>query len=399
MTDCLVIVGREEALGLAELGAVVEGTPTAVTPHLVRMRLSSPEALASRAGSVVKVARIHATCSEATLVSTLVSVLQRRAGKIIFGISVYGEDALRAPEIARNTGSGVKTSLTSAGRAVRFVVSRAPQLSSVSVSKEKLLLKGVEFVLVRSGDQWVIGETVAIQDFRAWASRDYGKPVRFPRVGMLPPKLARMMVNLSGAPSGGTILDPFCGSGSILMEALLLGFRAIGADANPTMVAGAKKNLEWLSSSLLLSKEGREDWHIIQSDARAVSSRVKGTTVDALVTEPYLGPPLKGREGARALMETKKRLEELYTAALKDWEKIIKKGGTLVLAFPVFRLRGAASLTVNDAVYEPTAFRPAPLLSPSFASRFTTAMTPRGGILYGRPGQHVWREIIKFHRQ
>ena len=34
-------------------------------------------------------------------------------------------------------------------------------------------------------------------------------------------------------PKNGTVLDPFCGSGTVLLEAKLNGFNAIGIDINP----------------------------------------------------------------------------------------------------------------------------------------------------------------------
>jgi len=95
----------------------------------------------------------------------------------------------------------------------RFVLpTKASILSSVVVKKQKL----TEIVI---GDGWQ-GKTVAVQDFEDWGKRDYGRPEAEGHIGMLPPKVARMMVNLAQV---NYILDPFCGTGTILMEALTLG--------------------------------------------------------------------------------------------------------------------------------------------------------------------------------
>ena len=67
------------------------------------------------------------------------------------------------------------------------------------------------------------------------------KPYRDMRRGMLPPKLARSLVNLAiGAksPSDMTILDPFCGTGTVLMEAMLLGTHVVGTDLAPAVFMG-----------------------------------------------------------------------------------------------------------------------------------------------------------------
>ncbi|MDY6769714.1 MAG: methyltransferase domain-containing protein [Candidatus Nanohaloarchaea archaeon] len=57
------------------------------------------------------------------------------------------------------------------------------------------------------------------------------------------PRLARALVNLSGVPRGGTVLDPFCGTGGILLEAGLLGCDVYGSDVQAEMVDGARTNL------------------------------------------------------------------------------------------------------------------------------------------------------------
>lgn len=60
----------------------------------------------------------------------------------------------------------------------------------------------------------------------------------------LDPVLARVMVNLSEVSAGGKILDPFCGTGGILIEAGLCGILPCGADIQEEMVSGARENLE-----------------------------------------------------------------------------------------------------------------------------------------------------------
>jgi SAM-dependent methyltransferase len=60
--------------------------------------------------------------------------------------------------------------------------------------------------------------------------------------GKFYPQLAKALINISGVAPGSTILDPFCGSGTTLLEAYLNGFRSYGCDLNPlaTKLAGSK---------------------------------------------------------------------------------------------------------------------------------------------------------------
>jgi tRNA (guanine10-N2)-dimethyltransferase len=59
----------------------------------------------------------------------------------------------------------------------------------------------------------------------------------------LHPKLARAMVNMSGIRKG-TVFDPFCGTGGILIEASLMSLKSIGQDLNEEMLSRAKDNLK-----------------------------------------------------------------------------------------------------------------------------------------------------------
>ena len=58
----------------------------------------------------------------------------------------------------------------------------------------------------------------------------------------LPSRLARVLVNLVAHP-GDSLLDPCCGTGTIVMSAAHSGIRAVGSDINPRMVGAATKNL------------------------------------------------------------------------------------------------------------------------------------------------------------
>lgn len=60
----------------------------------------------------------------------------------------------------------------------------------------------------------------------------------------LDPVLARVLVNLSGVSAGEHLLDPFCGTGGILIEAGLCGIGVHGRDISEEMIKGAKENLE-----------------------------------------------------------------------------------------------------------------------------------------------------------
>ncbi len=60
--------------------------------------------------------------------------------------------------------------------------------------------------------------------------------------GSMSPRLARAIVNFVRIEAGTVVLDPMCGTGGILLEAVRVGARAIGCDAQERMVRGTRRN-------------------------------------------------------------------------------------------------------------------------------------------------------------
>lgn len=211
--------------------------------------------------------------------------------KIDFGISDYGNDPARWRDDAKE----IKRELQELGIKTRFILPKRGEktLSSVVVKKQFL----TEFLIFKD----VVAKTIWVQDFEDWGLRDYGRPATSSHIGMLPPKVARMMVNIAGP---GKILDPFCGVGTILAEAQ----DAIGSDINSAQIEKTRKNLAWLGKKFPLQV----------ADAR----KVIVPPVDAIVTEPFLGPA------------NQPVLEQLYYDCFKHWQTILKPDGKVVIATP-----------------------------------------------------------------
>lgn len=151
--------------------------------------------------------------------------------------------------------------------------------------RENVIRKGEAWWIVFDGSGYLIARVRAIQNLRNYALRDHRKPFRDAHMGMLPPKLAQMLITLSGAPITETIADPFCGSGTVVHEAAIMGYSAFGSDIEKDRVAGAQENRAFLSEKF-----------------RFDSAAVKYTTGDArfieipkgavIVTEGFLGQPM-----------------------------------------------------------------------------------------------------------
>jgi len=129
------------------------------------------------------------------------------------------------------------------------------------------------------------GETCALGWLAAKTEREFGKrrpPDRpFVQPGSMSAMLARALANMAGARPGATVVDPMCGTGGILVEAGLVGARALGVDAQQKMVAGARENL-----AEYLGDQARADWSVVRGDAASLP--VAADAVDAVVFDtPY----------------------------------------------------------------------------------------------------------------
>ncbi|NQU77776.1 methyltransferase domain-containing protein [Candidatus Falkowbacteria bacterium] len=317
--------------------------------------------------------------------------------KVYFGFSILGKRQEKKKKMIMSLGLGVKKLLRNKGVKARFVTSKDEDLSSVVVKKNKLVSgQGAELVIIERGDERgiLIGRTLEVQDFSGYSKRDYGRPNRDMKVGMIPLKLARMMINITGAGKEEEVLDPFCGEGTILQELAILGYKKIiGGDKDGEMVRQAKVNLDWLGVEC---KMENEEWSqrcsLYRGDVIKLSEVIPNNSLGAIVTEPHLGPPLKGGEGEEEIENIRRELSELYLGAFKEFKKVLKKGGVVVMVFPFFiqgeRVRFLdITKEIEKIGFESVLGKRAGDLAD---------LTERGSILYFRPGQRTGREVFKF---
>jgi tRNA (guanine10-N2)-dimethyltransferase len=138
--------------------------------------------------------------------------------------------------------------------------------------------------------------------------RPYFSPVS------LHPRLARTLVNLSRVKRGQSLLDPFCGTGGIIIEAGLMGIKPTGSDIDKKMVEGCKKNL----SSLNI-----KDATLFCSDIREVGSVLK--KVDAIATDPPYG---------RSATTNGEKVSSLYNRAFETFANVLKPGRYVSILLP-----------------------------------------------------------------
>lgn len=369
------MLGREPALSLAEIKAVLQMNNIVATEITsghnflilaLDRTIDAPKLMNALAGTI-KIGEIIQKIEKITTES-LLPLVPDVDNRVVFGISTYNFNM----DIMK-LGKQLKKLITDQDKAARFAVSKENPLSSVAVAKNKLIEKGIEFNLFKIKTEVFIGKTLAVQDFERYSRLDYGRPAPDAKSGMLPPKLAQMMINLSGVRNNATLLDPFCGSGTVLQQAIIMGFKNVsGTDISPEAIVATTKNLEWLKKELNI------DFNCTPTvaDIRNIDKKIKPKSIDLIVTEPDLGPPLRGFESPQALQRIITNLEKLYHIIFEKFSIILKRNAIVVIIVPEIRAKNKTYRFNVDQM---------------LANKFQVL----GHWQYSRPNQHVVRNIYK----
>jgi len=348
MTDSLLILGRQPALGLAELESLYGGEKVRPVVNLAALLDVEPAQVDfARLGGAVKLAKVLTVLDKTDwrgIESYLIKTTPEHAklvpeGKLHLGLSAY--DFHVTPQQLTATGLSVKKAIRKTGRGVHLVPNNDLELSSAQVFHNKLTgERGWELLLIRDNDQTIIAQTVAVQDIDSYTERDRGRPKRDARVGMLPPKLAQIIINLAVAeplPSYDyVVLDPFCGTGVVLQEALLMGYEAHGTDLEPRMIEYTESNITWLRETFTNSFE---DYDTAVGDATTFKWKSSKGSIDAVATETYLGKPFTTPPDRTTLAATVGDCNLIISKFLRNIHGQIKPGTRLCIAVPAWQLK------------------------------------------------------------
>ena len=279
---------------------------------------------------------------------------QEGSKKVIFGISILGNSHKEDSRFLKKLANSIKKGLKEYGISSRFVLpqGRGSSLNAAQVIRNQILQKGFELNILRQGNEEIYGRTIKIQDLEGFVSRDMNKPETDTEMGTLPPKLARMMVNFT-AQNSGTLWDPFCGSGTIPMEAAMLGFNFLASDINPQAVNDTDANVRWLSSEGYISDTLYETFRFdITKPDMEIVKKLKHTDITSIVCEPYMGPPLTriiSEQKANELLEGVKKLYFKLFDLIDN--KMEKRGIKVVIIIPSYKTdRGWKTFGIRELV-------------------------------------------------
>lgn len=217
---------------------------------------------------------------------------------------VDGEFAVRVKKIGKNPHINTLEMEKDVGGIIK---NRMGRKAKVNLQNPKFFIR----MVLLDHEVYMGRRLIKIPKKHFFQLKPHKRPFFYP--GSMSPKLARCMVNLTQINKGETLLDPFCGTGGILIEAGMIGAHVVGTDLDPKMVVGSIKNL---------SHCGIGDYYIFRSDVRQLNLHYK---VDAVATDPPYG--ISASTGGE-------KSQKLCEEALLSLEKSIKDGGRICLATP-----------------------------------------------------------------
>src|SRR3989344_5530082 len=412
MFRSLCILGRQPAIGLTELESLYGANKVKPLGSQAVLLDVDPCLLAfDRLGGCIKFCKVLTeldTANWSKIETFLLEVSPEHstrlpAGKMRLGLSVY--DMKISAKQLEATALRLKSVIKETGRSVRVVQNKEPSLNSAQVVHNQLTgPTGWELIFIGNGSKTVLAQTVKVQNIASYAMRDRDRPKRDARVGMLPPKLAQIIINLAvgelpdeakqsiceipaGEPvplpdfSNIRVLEPFCGTGVILQEALLMGYKVCGTDLESRMIEYSKINLAWLTSG----------YHLTATDSRleaADATTNKWGDFTTVASETYLGRPFTSLPSEGILQQTINEVNTITKKFLQNLAAQTKPGLRSCFALPVWN--------INDR------FRHLPLLdhlTDMGYNRVSFVHAAETDLIYLRPGQIVGRELVTLIRK
>ncbi len=403
MFASLCILGRQPAIGLAELESLYGAESVQPIGNLAAL-LDKPTSKVSFAflGGTVKFCKVLTeleTIKWPTIQKFLIKAVPEHAsmlpvGKMRIGLSVYGLN-VTARQVT-GTGLQIKKELKNSGRSVRVVPNNDLSLNSAQVLYNQLTAQlGWELVLVKHANKTIVAQTIAVQDIDSYSKRDRERPKRDARVGMLPPKLAQIIINMATSealnpdcepsnPVNQTILDPFCGTGVILQEAALMGYQAIGTDIEQRMINYAKENVKWLKE---YNPAAAQSVSVEVGDATTMVWTDLKYSYDYVAAETYLGRPFTTPPTSEILNQTSNEVNTIVRKFLQNFASQTKSGFRLCLALPAWKTSAGFKHLSSLENLKKLGY-----------NRVSFVHADDKDLIYYREGQFVGRELVTLIR-
>lgn len=407
-------LGHAWKLSLSELIAIfgMEAYQTH-TPYLALFRITqyTHDQLAKKfltIGGSLRIIKIIQTTTQQKFATDVIDhIIQSWDEKFNFALGAYGVE-FRLSDI----GLRIKKTLQTQGKKARLVNTSNTNINAASFKKSRLGKIQHEYNLITIDQNTYLGVTIACQDIDAYANRDMNKS-RDMIVGMMPPKLTQIMINIATSTQqwSGAIYDPFCGLGTTLIESANMNINHLyGSDISADMVQSSKDSLQqFIESERVWQDRIRAsggtphkdfsslEYHIFRLDASHINQAFDQHEIPTnvtIVSEWFLGAIMSASSiSLQKIQSEKRKLTQLYHDFFVGLEK---SGfcGTIVMSFPFWNIDN--KYVYFDEIYniiDQSNFCVVPLLPPNMQLN-----TKSWSLLYRRESQTVGREIIKITR-
>ena len=327
INDYLFVLGRDIELGKAEVFVLLHSMNIEYKISFQKERILvlsiknnvDTNYLINRLGGTVKIGRIISVNSNLEQDLRKIEIPDNK--KIQFSLSVYNNSQLatRVKEIFGNILKDEHIKFTYK----TFVNSESPK-------KLHKTGYGIIDLVVFS---YYVALTISVSDPRAYKLLEERPENDFLKITST--RLAKILINLSGAKENQTLLDPFCGIGAILQNAMLIKLNVIGIDNDKQSVMQTRKNLEWTKKRFNL----KNNFKIIEGDSRNINRHLEKNFVDIVVTEPYLGPYIRKTLSLKEARKLCNELESLYSKFFESLKYVIKDNSRVVFIAPRFKTK------------------------------------------------------------
>jgi len=192
---------------------------------------------------------------------------------------------------------------------------KVPNISSALIEEE--------YVLFSENDKSYFARITQKCNYEEIEARDMEKPIRREELS-ISPRLSKILINLSGVKEDEVLIDPFCGIGVILSEALLQNINVVGVDRDNSAIKGARENLKWF-------KFNPKRYILENGD----SSRIRISKANGVATEPDLGETLRKITTEKKAKETLRNFERLMINVINNLKS--NTSGKIAFTSPYIR--------------------------------------------------------------
>ncbi|MDA1168832.1 MAG: hypothetical protein O3A36_00670 [bacterium] len=391
-------LGTNSDLSTAEITAVLNRHGISFTiissqKQYIRIQTQSaiPLGLVKILGGTIRISQDVAVWDTMPATEEILTALQPLPPKWQVGLGCIGMSLN-----IRKLGIELKKGARAQDSRLAFIEPKAGTvLNAAQVIFNKLTsLPNAELIFIQENEKIILVRTTSIQDIASYELRDTLRPARDARIGLLPPKLAQIMINLAlpqDAKKSTTIYDPFCGMGTVLQEAWLMKIASFGTDISEDMVAASTKNIAHLEENFSVQESLKPQ--VFHHDATSPNfpeeAQDKNLTV---VTEPFLGTPLTRALSPIEGTQFYESVMPLYRQFFMNIKSVLQENARLLVLLPAVRIRENGKDTFTPL---PRTFLDEII---TFGYRNIKLIPEEKPLLYARPDALIAREFTLWER-